>query len=51
MNPENGYTSRNVDRAELRMDCGFTVDGEIFEPEPDEIVTLSADHRVTFVRT
>jgi hypothetical protein len=49
--PENGYHSRNVDRAELRIDCGFTVDGEIFAPEPDEIVTLSADHRVTFVRT
>ncbi len=51
VNPENGYWSRNADRAELRFDCGFTVDGEIFEPEPDEVVTLTADHRVTFVRT
>lgn len=48
--PENGYTSRNVDRAELRFDCGYTIDGEIFPAEPDEGVSLSADRRITFVR-
>jgi len=48
--PENGWTSRNAERAELRMDCGFSIDGEVFAPEPDEFVTLSADHRVRFVR-
>jgi diacylglycerol kinase family enzyme len=47
---EPGYTSRNVHRAELRLDCGFTVDGEIFAGQPDEIVTLTADRRVSFVR-
>ena len=48
--PENGYTSRNVDRAELRFNCGYTIDGEIFPAEPDEKVSLSADRRITFVR-
>jgi hypothetical protein len=47
---ENGYTSKNVQRAELRFDCGFTVDGEIFTPRSDETVTLTGDRRVTFVR-
>jgi diacylglycerol kinase (ATP) len=48
--PENGWVSRNAERAELRLDCGFSIDGEVFAPEPDEFVTLSADHRVRFVR-
>jgi hypothetical protein len=50
VNTDNGYTSKNVQRAELRFDCGFTVDGEIFAPRPDETVTLTGDRRVTFVR-
>ena len=49
--PENGYHSRNVRRAQLRLSCGFTIDGEDFAPRPDEVVTLTADRRVTFVRT
>ena len=48
--PENGYTSRNVERAELRLSCGFTIDGELFAPTDDEVVTLDADRRITFVR-
>jgi hypothetical protein len=48
--PEAGYTSKNVNRAELRFDCGFTIDGEIFAPRPDETVTLTGDRRVTFIR-
>jgi hypothetical protein len=47
---ETGYTSRNVERAELQFDCGFTVDGEVFDAVTDESVTLSADRRITFVR-
>lgn len=47
---EAGYTSKNVQRAEMRFDCGFTVDGEIFAPRSDETVTLTGDRRVTFVR-
>lgn len=49
--PENGYHSRNLRRAQLRLSSGFTIDGEDFAPRPDEVVTLTADRRVTFVRT
>jgi hypothetical protein len=48
--PENGFTSANSDRAELHLDAGFTVDGEMFAPIGDEVVTITADRRVTFVR-
>ena len=47
---EKGYTSRNVDHAELRMSCGFTVDGELWQPDPDPSVALSAERVVHFVR-
>jgi hypothetical protein len=47
---EKGYTSRNVDHAELRMSCGFTVDGELWQPDPDHSVALSAERVVHFVR-
>jgi hypothetical protein len=48
--PETGYLSRNVDHAELRMNCGFTVDGELWQPDPDRSVALSAESVVHFVR-
>jgi diacylglycerol kinase-like protein len=48
--PENGYESANSHRAQIAMGCGFTIDGEIFAPEPDEQVELSADRRLAFVR-
>jgi len=48
--PEHGFTSASPKRAELRLDCGFTVDGEFFEPINDEVVTITAGRRVTFVR-
>ena len=48
--PETGFTSRNVERAEIRFDCGFTIDGESFEAKPDEFIALTADRRITFVR-
>jgi diacylglycerol kinase (ATP) len=44
----NGYTSRNVKHAELRLDCGFTVDGELVAPEPGRTLAISADDRVRF---
>jgi len=50
VNPKTGYTSRNVDRAELRMSCGFTVDGELWQPDPDRSIALSAERVVHFVR-
>jgi diacylglycerol kinase family enzyme len=48
--PENGYTSRRVERAQLWFDSGFTVDGEVFSSRPEEMVTLAGDHRLRFVR-
>jgi diacylglycerol kinase (ATP) len=48
--PANGYTSANSEKVELRLNCGFTVDGEFFEPIPDEVVTITPDRRITFVR-
>jgi diacylglycerol kinase (ATP) len=48
--PEDGYASARTERAELRISCGFTVDGELFDPEPEEAIELSADRRITFLR-
>jgi len=48
---ENGFTSRNAGRVELSLECGFTVDGELFDPEPGRRVELTADNTVQFVRT
>lgn len=33
LTPERGWTSRNVDRMELRFDGPFVIDGELFEAE------------------
>lgn len=48
---ENGYVSRNAKRVDLILDCGFTVDGELFDPAPGRHVALTANHTVQFVRT
>jgi len=48
--PANGYLSRNVHGAELLVDCGLTVDGEMWRPEPGRRVRLSASDTVRFVR-
>lgn len=45
-----GYLSRNVKCAELRFDCGFTVDGELVMPDPGCVATLNGDECVPFVR-
>ena len=47
---ETGYISRNVKCAELRLDCGFTVDGELVPSGAGCVVTLTADDTVQFVR-
>ena len=48
--PESGYTSRNVKRAELRLDCGFTVDGELVPADPTRILSITADNCLRFLR-
>jgi diacylglycerol kinase family enzyme len=47
---EDSYTSRNVEIAQLRIDSGYTVDGEVVEPRSDEIVRITGDQRLSFVR-
>jgi len=50
VSPELGYSSHNAQRVEFQMNCGFTIDGELFAPEPDRIVSLTAHDRVRFAR-
>jgi hypothetical protein len=47
---ENGYYSANAEEAAMRIGCGYTIDGEIFEPLADETVILEADRRIQLVR-
>lgn len=47
---DSGYCSHNVERLTLQMDCGFTIDGELFEPQPGRTLCLAADHRLRFIR-
>ena len=47
---ERGYSSERLERAKLRISCGFTIDGELFAPEPEEEIELSADRRIRFLR-
>jgi hypothetical protein len=47
---EQGYTSRNLRSLRLRMDCGFTVDGELVAPQPDRLLSVSATEPLTFLR-
>jgi diacylglycerol kinase family enzyme len=44
-----GYTSRNAKVVELRLDAGFTVDGETIQPRSGEILRISGDRRIRFV--
>jgi hypothetical protein len=48
--PETGYVSRNCERVDLRLDCGVTLDGELFDAVPGRSVELGSDRRVRFVR-
>ena len=47
---DDSFTSRNVGTAQLRIDSGYTVDGEFIEPRSDEIVRVTGDQRISFVR-
>jgi len=50
-NPEDsGLVSRNVETLEFRVNCGLTVDGELFEAK-DRTVTVEADRRICFIET
>jgi hypothetical protein len=48
--PELGYRSCNAFRIELRIDSGFTLDGELFPAEPERPIRISAEDSIPFVR-
>jgi hypothetical protein len=45
------YVSHNINSAELVVDCGLTIDGEMYAPQSGRTVRLAADDRIRFVRT
>lgn len=45
------FESRNVEKVELTLDCGISLDGEMFAPQEGRRATLMADHRVRFLAT
>jgi hypothetical protein len=48
--PADHYTSCGAERIALRLDGAFTLDGELFEPVPDQPVLLTAKDEISFVR-
>jgi hypothetical protein len=48
--PELGYRSCNAFRIELRIDSGFTLDGELFPADETTPIRISADDSIPFVR-
>jgi hypothetical protein len=44
------YVSRNVSSLALDMRCPFTLDGQLFEPEPGRPVRLAAEDVLAFIR-
>ena len=49
MTTENGYSSCNAKRVDMRLNAGFTIDGEQFPGEEARAVSLTADHVVRFI--
>jgi hypothetical protein len=47
---EHGFESLNCDRVAFRLDCGVTLDGELFEPVPGRTVEIRGDRRIRFLR-
>lgn len=47
---EKGYRSHNIHEAQLCLDCGFTIDGELHAPEPGRTLIITATDRLKFVR-
>jgi len=47
--PEYGYTSHNAHALELHLDCGFTLDGELFTPPTGTPVMLRSGYTASFL--
>jgi len=48
--PEKPIGSYNAHCVEISLDCGLTIDGELFDPVPGRHITITADDVVRFVR-
>jgi hypothetical protein len=48
--PELGYRSCNASRIELHIDSGFTLDGELYAPEGDTSLRITAGDTALFLR-
>jgi len=48
--PETGYGSWNCEGVAFRLDCGVTIDGELFDPQEGRAVEITADRRLRFFR-
>ena len=48
--PREAYVSRSAERIALRLDSPFTLDGELFEPDPEQPLVLTARDSIGFVR-
>ena len=48
--PEYGYTSHNAHEIALHLDCGFTLDGELFPRPAGEPVSLRNGYSAAFLR-
>ncbi len=51
LEPANGYRSHNAFEIELSIDSGYTLDGELFESNPDERIRLSAPRNAFYLRS
>lgn len=47
--PANGYNSHNAHELVLEFDGGFTLDGELFAPQPGAAVRLTAPYNAAFL--
>ena len=47
---DSGYRSHNVEQLNLHMDCGYTIDGELFAAAHNQTLSLSTDRRINFIR-
>ncbi len=45
-----GYLSRNIRQAVIRQDCGFTVDGELFDTDHEDSIEVGATRDIPFLR-
>lgn len=50
LSPEGGYLSRNVEDLVIRQDCGFTIDGELFDSDHEDSIEIGATRDIPFLR-